>query len=268
MKLRVGYIDYLNSYPFYHALLGNSSLPYNFIGGNPAFLNKKFYAGELDVSQISAGAYPSVSEMCDVLPDFCIAADGFVKSVILLSSFELRDLSGKRIGVTGESRSSVILLQIIMRKYYNIEPQYIEISDSDYSSYDAFLLIGNEALKIKRELFPFCFDLGELWKEKTGHAMVFAVFVVNRNISHNHKNEIELLLQNYRESLDYFYQNKAVIIAEAAKRYPLIQTDLDQYYSYLKYNFTPELQDSFAYYLHEGAMLGLLDPVKKISCFG
>jgi chorismate dehydratase len=117
------------------------------------------------------------------LGDFGIAVKNQARSVLLFSKQPIETLSGKKIGVTGESSTSVRLLRILLARRFNVEQvQYVSTNELDC---DAILLIGDAALNNRRGL-PSCsrvYDLAALWKEWTGLPFVFARWIVRRDLN-------------------------------------------------------------------------------------
>jgi chorismate dehydratase len=89
--MRLGYIDYINCYPFYHLLFENNHLQgVQIISGYPSALNKMLDEASLDLSPISAATYPDIADRILLLPQFCLSSIGYVGSVILVSRYPLK----------------------------------------------------------------------------------------------------------------------------------------------------------------------------------
>ena len=112
--MKVGYIEYFNSFPFWndaktHPIEGTQN-----IASTPAKLNQMIHNGELDLSAISAFEYLSHQNEYSLLPDLCINSNGHVRSVLLFSKVEISQLSNSTIHLSNESATSVNLLKIIL----------------------------------------------------------------------------------------------------------------------------------------------------------
>jgi predicted solute-binding protein len=73
--MKLGYIDYLNCYPFYHHLFENNHMQgVQVISGYPSALNKMLAEEALDLSPISAATYPDIRRSdfiaSSILPEF------------------------------------------------------------------------------------------------------------------------------------------------------------------------------------------------------
>ena len=187
--MRLGRISYINCYPVYGAIdRGIEPVSAEIVTGTPAELNDLLVAGELDVSVISAVAYARHSKDLVLLPDLAISCDGPVRSVLLLSRWNVGRLDGRTVLLTASSRTSVALLELLCREVWKIEPRFAEVraeaSDLDHLAelpHDAVLVIGDPALILSaRHAYPYTVDLGEEWKRLTGLPFVFAVWAARR----------------------------------------------------------------------------------------
>ncbi|MCW8892284.1 MAG: futalosine synthase, partial [Deltaproteobacteria bacterium] len=101
-ELTLGYIPYLNCVPFFRCLKDNG-FKGEFVSGVPSELNQMLQAAELDVSPSSSFEYARNWRDYFVLPNHSISSVGPVRSVLLFSPFELAELKGQQIAITGES---------------------------------------------------------------------------------------------------------------------------------------------------------------------
>ena len=85
-RVRLGYIDFLNSLPVYYGLeTGAVPMPagIELVKDVPAQLNRRLAAGELDISAMSSIEYARNADKLVLLPDLSINSAGFVHSVYL-----------------------------------------------------------------------------------------------------------------------------------------------------------------------------------------
>lgn len=195
--LRVGRITYINCYPVYGAIdRGKVALDAQLVDGVPSALNTLMAHGQLDVSVVSAVEYARDAERYLVLPDLAISCDGPVRSVMLFSKVDIRDLDGKRVLISRSSMTSVALLQLLFANVWKVRPEFVlgdaelvDIARFGEEPHDARLVIGDAALRLfevtgaggaMSSLYPHRADLGEEWKRWTGLPFVFAVWVAQR----------------------------------------------------------------------------------------
>lgn len=195
--LRVGRIRYINCYPVYGGIdRGIVPLDGTLVDGVPTHLNRLMAAGELEVSVVSAVEYAKDATQFLLLPELGITSDGPVRSVVLFSKRDPRDLGGRRVVVSSSSMTSVALLELLFENVWRCRPEFVpgnaELADLgtfDAESHEARLVIGDAALRmfdeanrggLWAERYPWREDLGAVWKQWTGLPFVFAVWVAQR----------------------------------------------------------------------------------------
>jgi len=119
-KLRVGIVNFLNSKPLawgflkgHHAdLFAPSYHP-------PALVARLLSQGNLDVGLIPSIEVQRIPGL-RVLPDLCIAATQEVRSVLMVSKVDPRDV--RKVALDQNSRTSVALLRILLRERFGLDP--------------------------------------------------------------------------------------------------------------------------------------------------
>ena len=187
--MRVGRIGYINCYPVYGAIdRGLVPLAAELVTGTPSELNDLLAAGELDVSVVSAVEYARQARHYILLPDLAISCDGPVRSVALFSKRPAQELDQATVLLTASSRTSVLLLELLCRDVWQVQPRFAqaraEAADLDDLAglpHDAVLVIGDPALLLSaRHTYAHRYDLGEEWRRWTGLPFVFAVWAARR----------------------------------------------------------------------------------------
>jgi chorismate dehydratase len=236
--------------------------------GYPSELNNMMIASKLDMSPISAAAYTDMEDDVVLLPEFCLSSVGYVHSVILTSLIPIEDLHGKRVGLSSASKTSAVLLKILLKRYYAIEPYYIDTDPNPKlmeGKIDAALIIGNEAMK--QEISPYTYDLGNLWLRRTGFPVVFAVFALRKSVIDTFRKQIDAVIGSYHLSLALLKSEKDVLIQKARERYPDIRYDVETYYQTLQYTFNSSLTEALRFYFDKAGDLGLLRQVGPIKFY-
>ncbi len=85
MVPRLGHIAFLNVLPLTYALAHGAAEGLEVLRASPAQLNGRLEARNLDVSGVSSITYARHADDLLILPDVCIASDGDVRSVLLVS---------------------------------------------------------------------------------------------------------------------------------------------------------------------------------------
>lgn len=185
-QLTLGYIPYLNCVPFFHYLKKNG-FQGEYVTGVPSQLNRMLQQGLLDVSPSSSFEYARNWRDYLLLPGHSISSIGRVKSVLLFSPVDLTELSDYEIAMTGESATSINLLRIIFREFYDLHDVTDVVPETSIETLinqqKPALLIGDRALRLATQI-PHgmqIFDLGEIWYQQTGLPFVFALWMIHRS---------------------------------------------------------------------------------------
>lgn len=197
--LKIGEISYANVYPIFHELKKYNN--YRFISSVPSVLNMALREGGIDVSPCSSIEYAKSPENYLIIPGVSISSQKEVKSVCLFSKCSIEYLKGKKIFLTADSGTSVVLLKIILKKFFNMNVFYT----NDEKDCDGNLYIGDKALfKYYSREYKYVYDLGKLWHEFTHLPFVFALWLVNTNCCKNSAEDlddfVDLLLKIKSES--------------------------------------------------------------------
>ncbi len=178
MKIRVGYIPYLNSAAFYYRMVADDVELCPLV---PSALSRAAHRGEVDVGPVPLVDCFRLEEHFVPLGDFCISTLDKSRSILFFSQRPIEELSGARVGITGETSTSSRLLQVLLTRRFQVQPvNYVSSQDSN----DAFLLIGDSALKSRLGVpsYPYKYDLGEEWHRWTGLPFVYALWIVRRDL--------------------------------------------------------------------------------------
>ena len=268
--MKLGYIDYLNCYPFYYHMFEQEPVKGIEIHKKyPSDLNRMIAQGELDMSPISAATYSIIQGRSLLLPDFCLSSIGYVGSVILRSNLPIEELDKKKVGLTTASHTSVVLLKMLLKSYYNAEPEYVLTKPNpSMDGLDAVLMIGNEAMLKNNTPVSFSYDLGELWLRKTGYPVVFAVFAINEKIIKKYNNEIKTIIESYKKSIECLDKEVEKVVDAAQKKYSDVTYDVKGYYeTCLQFKFSDRLKEALQFYYDKAFEMGLFEENVKIRYF-
>lgn len=190
-RLRISAISFLNTAPlmwdFEH---GTSGREFEISYTVPSACAEALRNGAADIGIIPAISYQSIPDLL-VIPEVAIAADGEVRSILLVSKVPLKEIN--TVAVDTSSRTSVALLHILFAKFWRRPerqraaslPRFIPMEPNlapMLAVCDAALLIGDPALTVDRARYHVL-DLGEEWKRSTGKPFVFAFWAVRRKPS-------------------------------------------------------------------------------------
>lgn len=180
MNINFGHIPYLNTEVFFQDFPLDIV---NVIRMVPSGLSRAARRGEIDVGAVPIVTCFELEEQFEPLRDFGIACKDKSRSVLLFSKRPIEELDGARVGITGESSTSVRLLKVLFSQRYGVNPaDYVSTQDTRS---DAVLLIGDAALNNRHGLpsYDKVYDLSLLWHEWTGLPFVFARWIVRRDLN-------------------------------------------------------------------------------------
>ncbi len=157
-------------------------------------LNRMLRNGQIDLSPSSSIEYLRYKDGYVFIDGHSLSSKGPIESIFLISRIPIERLEGRKILTSSQSDTSVVLLDIILKKFYKVEcflESTNETLESLLNKADAFLCIGDDALKAKKmvesndkdsSLFHI-YDLGDLWFRNTGLPFVFALWIVRKDSS-------------------------------------------------------------------------------------
>lgn len=174
--LDIALVSYLNTRPFmdgFDKWISPETARFHLVP--PSTGGQMFRDKEVQLALIPAGSLPGI-EGIEIMPDFCIGADGAVESVFIFSHQPIETLDS--VILDRHSRTSNGLARILLRDYWN---QEVELSLATGKHFDQIsgstggVVIGDKAIKI-RDQYPYAYDLAEIWKLHTGLPFAFAVW--------------------------------------------------------------------------------------------
>ncbi len=184
-------VEYLNTLPFKYGLtqfkgINDLEIEYE----NPKNCFSKFSTGHSDIALVPIGGLLTLdSNHYNIFGDYCIGCDGEVSTVCLYHKGSIKNL--KKVYLDSESQTSVLLVQVLLKKYYGINAEFLPLNKKNevLRNNESVLLIGDKVFNSPYSSEK-CLDLGEEWKKMTGLPFVFAVWVCNPNVSEKIRNEL------------------------------------------------------------------------------
>jgi chorismate dehydratase len=174
---RIGSVPYLNVRPLIYGIEDKVTQC------EPARLADLMFRGQFDVGMVPI-AEVLLHDRYDVLDRIAIASDGTVRSVLLFHRQPIPSL--RRIAVHTASRTSVMLLRILLKLAYRVEPEfYPRPHGAKLNDHEAMLLIGDDAIwysLLERDPTVGVLDLGEAWRGLTGLPFVYAAWAGQRGV--------------------------------------------------------------------------------------
>jgi chorismate dehydratase len=271
MTLRIGHIDYLNCVPFFRFLKGDEADDH-IVTGNPAQLNTMLAKGQIDLCPASSFEYGLHWSDYLLLPDLSITACGAVKSVLLFASCPLVELAGRSIAVTGESATSVHLLQILLGEVCGFDRLHLQRPDRPVEDIiaagGAGLLIGDRALRAaKAGLAPYAYDLGALWHAFSGLPFVFALWIVRRDAVETKQGQVTVFMRRLQASLTRGMADLPGLAEQTASGTCLTPQELLAYWQAMSYRLTNVHQQGLKLFFQLAVKYRFLDASPELHFF-
>ncbi len=268
-KLKIGKIPYANLFPIFYTLQKECDCSsYEFVKGVPSALNKMIRNNIIDVSPSSSIEYlrnPSFYQIIyQIIGGHSISCKGQIGSILLFSKKKIEELHNSVIYVSSQSETSVALLDIILKKFYGIQCKLQASQAPEDSDAEAFLLIGDEALKYSKNSLlatPYSlltYDLGEVWYNITGLPFVFALWIAKKNLEKSKADLLSKFINDLNMARDVALKNLTQIAKYPPVRSFMSEDDIVSYWKRIDYNFTDKHKrglDLFQQYLKELAYL-------------
>ncbi|PLX78371.1 MAG: futalosine synthase [Desulfuromonas sp.] len=271
MNLKLGHISYLNCVPFFYHLR-ECGFAGEIVKGVPAELNRMLATGRIDLAPASAWEYAVRPEDYILLPGHSISSIGPVHSVLLFSPAPPEELAGQTISLTGESATSIHLLQVLLERFYRQEQIKYEVPpgpvEDAVQAGQPTLLIGDRALQARKRWpeLPF-YDLGDMWWGKTGLPYVFALWIVRREVAEEHPGELSgflSLLNRARELSSRHYLEIAYSLGDGQALTP---EEISAYWEQVSYDLSPDHLAGLQRFWAECLKHGLLERLPEAKLF-
>ncbi len=257
--IRFSIIDYLNALPlnlaFKDGIFGeDASLTYDF----PSQCADNLAADKADVGLISSIEYQRIPNLV-VAPKICIASRREVKSVLILTRKDLKDV--EVVALDRFSRSSVALIRILLHRRYGLRPRFITMSpdpNTMLAQADAALIIGDAALHIAPGDYEIL-DLAREWHRETGLPFVFAFWAIRKDASP--RTTADMLLKAKHYGVDQIPKR----IPDIQKRWGLTEEEILTYFTkHIHFDLESKEQESlqlFFRYAKEAGLIHSLTPL-------
>ncbi|WP_315444052.1 menaquinone biosynthesis protein [uncultured Selenomonas sp.] len=235
MVPRLGHIAFLNVLPLTYALAHGAAEGLDILRATPAALNGRLEAKNLDVSGVSSITYARHADDLLILPDVCIASDGDVRSVLLVSRVPAEEIGTQRVLLSDKSASSHALLKIILHRAYGAAPAYeirvLTPDDPVPEGAAASMFIGDDALELyhRPPKGIYIYDLAREWKQLTGARMVFGIWAAARSFGAAHPEALRVVHGRIAEAFRRWNTVKEAAIGEVLSDGRFTRAQLTEY---------------------------------------
>jgi len=179
-------------------------------------LNERAMKAELEVTAISAHAFPSVADKYWIMRTGASMGEGYGPVIISRKYRSLQELKGKIVGTPGPLTTATLLFKIFTEGINNIDLPFDEIMKSiDDGKIDAGVIIHEGQITYQNLGYNKVLDFGELWeKETSGLPLPLGLDVVRKDLGEEMAWKLSLGL---KESIRYGYEHQDEAIPYAMK---------------------------------------------------
>lgn len=264
--LKIGRINYINLFPIFYMLERRSDCSgYEIVEGVPSSLNALLREGLIDISPSSSIEYLRHKERYSIIDGHSISSFGAIRSILLFSKKPIKELDGSTVLVSSQSETSLALLDIVFKKFYNINSPLIpsgEPLEKALKSYPAYLLIGDDAMRERKKAQGargkgqgfvsenyepqtqdsglYIYDLGDIWSRETGLPFVFALWIARKDCCIENPGLFEKFKQDLDSAKEAALRNFKDIAKESPLKDILTPDETVRYWQGISYGLNEE----------------------------
>lgn len=179
-------------------------------------LNVRAMNSELEVTAISAHAFPYVADRYWIMRTGASMGEGYGPVIVSKKYRSLGELKGKRVGTPGPLTTATLLFKIFTDGIKNVDMPFDEITGAvDRGEVEAGLLIHEGQITYDSLGYNKILDFGELWdREAGGLPLPLGLDVVRKDLGEELAGRLSAGL---KESISYGYKNQDESIPYALK---------------------------------------------------
>ncbi len=225
-----------------HDIVNNEHI--EIVTSHPAKIAEMLLEDEIDIGLVPLAILPKLKEAY-IITKYGIGSTGNVATVCLFSQVPLEQI--EYIYLDYQSRTSVNLVQILAKNFWNIDVQFLPAMqgyESKINGTTAGVIIGDRVFDLQMQ-YLYKYDLSEAWFNFTKKSFVFARWIANKKLSDD---QIEKFEQMLTDNLATFYTTIEYLSLPIHKQ---------QYLSKLiQYKLNEAHESGMKFFLEELAMLG------------
>jgi 1,4-dihydroxy-6-naphthoate synthase len=232
-------------------------------------LNVRALRAELEVTAISAHAFPAISDKYWIMRTGASMGEGYGPVIISRKYKSLDELQGKVVGTPGPLTTATLLFKIFTNGINNVDMPFDAIMDAvDKGTVDAGLLIHEGQITYQSLGYNKIVDYGEFWQEKTGGLpLPLGLDMVRKDLGRDLAARLSVGL---RDSIAYGYahQDEAIPYAMQWGRgidYKLGEKFVKMYVSQLTIDMGDSGRKALEYLFDRGHEKGLVPKVGALD---
>lgn len=224
-------VSYLNTRPFIHGIHKHlAPESYQLVLQIPSLCAQYFAEGRADIALIPVAALLNYTDI-NVLPDFCIGANGKVDSVFLFAHVPIKQI--ECVHLDKHSRTSNGLTKILFQKYWKKDVIYRNNTDfinNNYPRNEAGVIIGDRTFNLSKN-FAYQYDLAECWYQYCQLPFCFAVWVYNKNINQE-------FIVEFKKALELGIFERNLVVTAVAPEFNITLEKVNEYlFHSINYHF-------------------------------
>ncbi|MBN1397816.1 MAG: ABC transporter substrate-binding protein [Bacteroidetes bacterium] len=234
-------------------------------------LNVRAINGELEVTAISAHAYPSVADKYWIMAAGASMGEGYGPVLVSKKYSSLEELKGKKIATPGMLTTASLIFKIFTDGLESTDIPFDQIMDRvESGEFAAGVLIHEGQITYREQGFKKIIDFGELWRDNFGSLpLPLGLDVVRKDLGEQLARKLSAGL---KQSIEYGYTHQSEAIPYALKYGRGIDTKLGErfvkmYVSELTIDMGDNGKKALETLFRLSSERGLTAPVKSIELF-
>jgi 1,4-dihydroxy-6-naphthoate synthase len=234
-------------------------------------LNERAKKAELEVTAISAHAFPFVADKYWIMRTGASMGEGYGPVIISRKYKTLNELKGKTVGTPGPLTTATLLFKIFTDGIQHVDMPFDAIMNAvDTGAVDAGLLIHEGQITYQTLGYNKILDFGEVWEKEThGLPLPLGLDVVRKDLG---EKMAHILSDGLRESIAYGYAHQDEAIPYAMKwgrgiNYTLGEKFVKMYVSNLTINMGESGKRALELLFKKGFECGLIPRVPEFELF-
>ncbi len=234
-------------------------------------LNVRAMNGELEVTAISAHAYPFVADKYWIMATGASMGEGYGPVIVSKKYKTLEELRGKRVATPGRLTTASLLFRVFTRGIENVDIPFDQILDQiNAGTFDAGVIIHEAQITYAELGFNKVLDFGELWAEQSGNLpLPLGLDLVRKDLGEDAAHRLSAGL---KESIHYGYTHQNDSVPYALQYGRGINRELGErfvkmYVSELTVDMGTKGKQALDRLFRLAAEKGIVPPVQKFDLF-
>lgn len=234
-------------------------------------LNMRAMNGELEVTAISAHAYPFVADKYWIMATGASMGEGYGPVLISKKYKTLAELKGKKVATPGKLTTASLIFKIFTDGMENVDIPFDQIMERVQSDeFSAGLLIHEGQITYAEQGFHKIIDFGELWQGRFGSLpLPLGLDVVRKDLG---EELARIISKGLQQSIHYGYTHQSESIPYALQYGRGIDIALGErfvkmYVSELTVDMGEQGRQAIETLFRLGAEKGLIRPVDSITLY-